>query len=203
MSSCGDRYLIFDSYDENKLRLLRTDADGSNPQKLIDGDVRDSECSPDGNWVLYSSHDLCRVPIEGGTPTEVASSPGGIYGVISPDGKWIAYANMEGSLIQGSFHVPKIAVIPAAGGSPVHVFVQPNGAEGLRWSPNQKGLQYVLTKNGADNVWEQPLSGGTPRQITNFTAGRIYDFSWTRNGKQLLLAKGDPMSDVVLISNFR
>jgi hypothetical protein len=64
-------------------------------------------------------------------------------------------------------------------------------------------LQYLLTKNGATNVWEQPLVGGAPKQITNFTTGQIFDFSWTRDGKQLLLAKGEMTSDVVLISNFR
>ncbi|HEY2459390.1 MAG TPA: protein kinase, partial [Candidatus Acidoferrum sp.] len=47
MSSCGDRYLVFDSYEENKLRLFRSDADGSNPTKLSD-DTFNSDCSPDG-----------------------------------------------------------------------------------------------------------------------------------------------------------
>jgi Tol biopolymer transport system component/predicted Ser/Thr protein kinase len=199
MSSCGDRYLLFDSYEENKVRLWRTDADGSNPVRLSDG-VMFSDCSTDGKWVLYDSqYRLYRLPIEGGTPTEVASSPFGIGGVISPDGQWIAYSYQEGSPV----HLPKLAVIPAAGGAPLNVFGQPSGAVGLRWSPNQKGLQYLLTKNGATNVWEQPLAGGTPRQITNFTSGRIFDFSWTRDGKQLLLAKGETTSDVVLISNFQ
>ena len=200
MSSCGDRYLVFDSWEENKLRLWRTDADGSNPVKLSE-EAMFSDCSPDGKWVLYSSgHKLYRLPVEGGTPTEVASSPMGIGGVISPDGQWIAYEYQEGRPVQ----LPKLAVIPAAGGAPVHVFGRPSRTEGaLRWSPNQKGLQYLLTRNGATNVWEQPLSGGAPHQVTNFTSGRIFDFSWTRDGKQLLLAKGENTSDVVLISNFR
>jgi Tol biopolymer transport system component len=199
MSSCGDRYLVFDSWEENKLRLLRTDADGSNPVRLSE-EVLGSGCSPDGQWVLYNSgNKLYRVPIEEGAPTEVASSPKGIWGFISPDGQWIAYWYQEGRPVP----LPKIAVIPAAGGSPLHVFGWPTGADRLHWSPNQKGLQFVLAKNGATNVWEQPLAGGAPRQITNFTSGRIFDFSWTRDGKQLLLAKGENTSDVVLISNFR
>ena len=199
MSNCGDRYLVFNSYEEDKLRLWRTDADGSNPVKLSE-EALTSDCSPDGKWVLYSSGTkLYRLPIEGGTPTEVASSPFGIGGVISPDGQWIAYGYEEGSPVQ----LPKLAVIPAGGGAPLHVFGRPSGTEGLRWSPNQKGVQYLLTKNRATNVWEQPLAGGAPRPITNFTMGSIFGFSWTRDGKQLLLAKGENTSDVVLISNFR
>src|SRR5271168_380175 len=91
MSACGDRYLLFDSFEENKLRLLRTDVDGSNTVKLSD-DVFASNCSADGKWVFFdSAHKLYRVPIEGGAPVEIFSSANGISGVtISPDGKWIA-----------------------------------------------------------------------------------------------------------------
>lgn len=97
----------------------------------------------------------------------------------------------------------KVAVIPAEGGSPVHVFQTPAGSASLRWSPVGKALQYVLTRNGAGNIWEQPLSGGGPHQFTHFTSGLIFDFSWSRDRKQLLLSKGDRTSDVVMISNFR
>jgi Tol biopolymer transport system component len=74
---------------------------------------------------------------------------------------------------------------------------------GLRWSPDGKGLQFLQTLKGATNVWEQPVAGGALRQITGFTAGRIFDFSWSRDGKQLFLSRGENTSDVILISNFR
>ena len=82
-------------------------------------------------------------------------------------------------------------------------FVRPIGSAGLDWAPDQKGLQYLLTRQGATNVWEQPLADGAPRQVTDFTSGHIFGFAWTRDGKQLLLARGERSSDVVLISNFR
>jgi hypothetical protein len=37
----------------------------------------------------------------------------------------------------------------------------------------------------------------------HLTSGQIFDFAWSRDGKQLLLAKGEETSDVLLISNFR
>jgi eukaryotic-like serine/threonine-protein kinase len=196
MSSCADRYVVFDFLTKSNVQLWRTDADGANPTKLAE-DVFGSDCSPDGKWVLYGSPvKLYRLSVEGGTPTEVAEVRG--QAVISPDGKWIAYRYLEEPLA-----IAKIAVIPAAGGSALHVFPLPVGAGGLRWSPDQKGVQYLLTRNGATNVWEQALSGAAPRLITNFTSGQIFDFAWTRDGKELLLAKGENTSDVILISNFR
>jgi Tol biopolymer transport system component len=73
----------------------------------------------------------------------------------------------------------------------------------MRWSPDGGGVQYLLTRKGATNVWEQKLSGREPRQVTNFTSGEIFDFVWTRDGKTLLLARGEITRDVVMISNFR
>jgi hypothetical protein len=42
-----------------------------------------------------------------------------------------------------------------------------------------------------------------PHQITGFTSGRIFSFSWSRDGKQMIVARGSETSDVVLVSNFR
>src|ERR1039458_2952336 len=47
MSNCGDRYIIFDSYTGTKTELWRTDADGSNPTRLVQQDVGEEDCSPE------------------------------------------------------------------------------------------------------------------------------------------------------------
>jgi serine/threonine protein kinase len=198
-STCGDRYLLFDSYEENKIRLIRTNADGSNPVTLNE-DATTSDCSPDGKWLIFASGDkLYRLPIEGGSAVLVFSSPLGLEAVISPDGRWIAVSYEE----RGEVPAPKIAIIPAEGGAPAHVFSRPFGSTRIQWAPDGKGVQFGLTRNGASNIWEQPLSGGPLHQVTDFTSGHIFDFSWTRDGKQLLLARGEQSSDVVLLSNFR
>jgi serine/threonine protein kinase/sugar lactone lactonase YvrE len=199
MSSCGDRYLVFDSYEENKLQLLRTDVDGANRLKLAE-DTRFSSCSSDGKWVVFDSqHKLLQVSIDGGIPTALNDTDLGGEAAFSPDGKWIAYQCTEGSPVR----VPKTCVIPAGGGARVHEFRRPSGTGGLRWAPDQKGVQYLLTRKGATNVWEQPLDGSAPRQVTNFTSQLIFSFDWTRDGKQMLLIRGEDTSDVVMISNFR
>jgi Tol biopolymer transport system component len=201
MSSCGDRYMVFDSFAEDKNRLIRTDADGSNPFTLAES-VYDGVCSPDGTWVLYSTSDLehmYRIPIEGGAPKQVALSAMGIEGQISPDGKWILTSYQDA----GPVPVRKFGVIPADGGENVHTFPHPAAVSGWGWSPDGKSFQVIYTVKGASNIWEQPLAGGPPHPITNFTSGRIFGFAWSRDGKTLYLAKGDVQNDVVLLSNFR
>jgi len=73
----------------------------------------------------------------------------------------------------------------------------------LRWSPDGKALQYLLTLGDVSNIWEQPLAGGSPKQITNFISGSIFDFNWSSDGKRLFMSRGEVSSDVVLLSNLR
>src|SRR3984957_16440031 len=201
-SGCGDRYVVFDSLPQSQVVVMRSDADGSNSTKLAD-DAVFPDCSRDGKWFLYSNAlgtKFFRLPIEGGTPTLIAvpHQNGDPPLKISPDGNWITYLYEEARPAQ-----EQIAIIPATGGTPVHLFPLPEDTNAFRWSPDGKGVQFVITRNGAANIWEQPVAGGPRRQITNFTSGFIFDFDWSYDGKLLYLAKGEKNSDVILISNFR
>lgn len=62
---------------------------------------------------------------------------------------------------------------------------------------------YPEVTGDVTNVWEQRLVGGPPKRITNFTSGRIFDFNWTADGKDLLLSRGEITSDLVLLSKLR
>ena len=199
-SSCGDRYFVFDLVRNDEVDLWRADSEGLNPTKLAD-EAFSVDCSPDGKWVLFgTSHGVYRVPVEGGSPTKVQQvsqlSDSARY---SPDGKWIAYGYQQTSPVV----LLRMAVVPISGDAAPRSFAYPLGGMGLHWSPDGKGLQFLLTRKGATNVWEQPLSGAAIRQVTQFTSGAIFDFSWSRDGKRLFLARGETSRDVILISNSR
>jgi Tol biopolymer transport system component len=117
---------------------------------------------------------------------------------ISPDGQFVACTcgeNANQSIGTGRN--------PSQGGDVVYHFDAPTGMFGLSWSPDSKSLQYVLTRDGVGNLWEQPLSGGPANQLTHFKTDLIFDFAWSLDGKQLALARGNRNSNVVLISNFQ
>jgi serine/threonine protein kinase/dipeptidyl aminopeptidase/acylaminoacyl peptidase len=199
MASCGDRYLLFENHTADKIELMRSNTDGTNAKVVAEGVVF-ADCSPDGEWTAYANKEgLVRIPVEGGEPTVVAHTANVYVPRFSPDSKWIAYVFSDRSNTMSD----KLGVVLADGSSSPQVFALPVGADGLRWSPDEKGVEYLRTQKGASNVWEQPLAGGAPRQVTSFTSGLIFDFAWTRDGKNLLVARGERTSDVVLITNFR
>jgi Tol biopolymer transport system component len=204
-ATCGDgRFIVFQAYRNEKLNVWRMEADGSNPTQLTDDPFDyNPECSPDGKSVLYTRANdstAWQVPIQGGTPAPVVvpNAAGGAPR-ISPDGKLLAYLAMATTMTGPMV----LTVVPLAGGSPICRLDVPVGATHIRWAPDGKALDYLLTRGGATNVWRQALAGGAPKQITNFKSDRIFFFAWSRDGKQLALERGNTPSDVVLISNFQ
>jgi eukaryotic-like serine/threonine-protein kinase len=219
-SVCGDgRYIVYSAFEEQKVGIWRMDANGSNPTRIADETVGASpQCSPDGKWVIYlrgPSWTLMRVIITGEKPPEtLARSPatgGGAVPAFSPDGKRIAYVTLPSSPVENpsspSASLPnQLKVIAFDGGAGLQQFDWPASA-GLsaapHWMPGGEAIDYVLTHNGVSNIWRQNLAGGAPKQITNFESGQIFDFDWSRDGRQLALTRGSESSDVIMIRNFR
>jgi DNA-binding winged helix-turn-helix (wHTH) protein/Tol biopolymer transport system component len=203
------RFVVQRSYQTGPANIVRIDADGLNPTTLASGLVYSPTCSPDGKFLFYVSmgnpQKILRISIEGGDATVVGEIPGNtIRGTMrtSPDGQFLAFPF--------DVYVPtpalKLAVISIKRGRIEKTFDAPPGVfreACLRWSPDGKALQYLLTQGDVTNIWEQPLAGGRPKQITNFTSGSIFDFNWSQDGKRLFMSRGEVSSDVVLLSNLR
>ncbi len=218
---CGDgRYVVYSAYEEQKMGIWRIDADGSNPKRIADETFAASpQCSPDGKWVIYlrgPSWTLMRVIITGEKPPETLTknpAPGSrSVPAFSPDGKRIAYIALPSSPVDNpsspsSSQPNQLKVVAFDEGTPLQQFDWPVSA-GLffgspHWAPSGDAIDYVLAHNGVSNIWRQNLAGGAPRQITNFESGQIFDFDWSRDGKQLALTRGSESSDVIMIRNFR
>lgn len=204
LRACGD-LILFTSFEASAVTLNRASGDGSRSMQLFSGDLAYPGCSPDGKFAYYVNRHrpqkIWRVPTEGGSPEEIADGTGeGVTGWldVSRDGKLLSYPfdqyNPTGW---------KLAVVPARRGSSIRIFDVPGGISRVRWSPAGNSLQYLVTHNGATNIWEQALTGAKPQQLTKFTSRRIFDFSWSSDRQRLLLTRGDVTGDVVLLSNLR
>ena len=149
------------------------DADGSNPIRIADETSATSpQCSPDGKWVIYlqgASLTPMRVTITGEKPPEtIAQSPAVWIGAVlafSPDGKRIAYlappnvSGREPRRLPSASQPNQLRVIPFDGGAALRQFDWPALAE-PRWAPGGDAIDYVLTRNGVSNIWQQNLAGG-------------------------------------------
>jgi len=215
-SVCGDgHYIVYSAYREQKQGIWRMDADGSNPTRIADETfAAGPQCSSDGKWVVFvrgPSWTPVKIPITGGKSPEVVAQDFNYengFGNplrISPDGKRIMYlASPPENPASPSASKPyQLKVISSDGGADLYKFDWPASANAPRWAPAGDAVEYALTRNGVSNIWRQKLEGGPPRQITNFESGQIFEFDWSRDGRQLALTRGSESSDVIMISNFR
>jgi len=200
------RQIVWASRRTGSTNLWRMDPDGGNAKQITSG-VGDylPDYSPDGKSILYTAYDpessfwlVWKTTPDGGTPVKLTAKESALP-AISPDGKLFAcnYAEEAGKGY-------KIALIPITGGEPVKSFDIPGSfGRTIRWTLDGRALAFLDTRDGVSNIWLQNLSGGSPRQLTNFKDQRIFDFEWSRDGKQLALSRGVVNADVVLIKDFR
>ncbi len=205
-ASPDGRYLVFVSNQTGKNQIFRMNAaDGSEITQLTFDDFSKGkpDISPDGQWVIYNSNDgqkstLWKVPLVGGENVRLtdyeANSP-----VYSPDGKKIA-------CILPSRHIEKpgnLAIIPIDGGEPLKTFPVKKfswSSETIRWKPDGTA---IIFHNEKTNLWEQPIAGGEPKQLTDFSSGYIRNFNYSNDGNKIFISRGETFVDVVLIKNFR
>ena len=206
--SRDNRYVVFHSNRTGVFQIWRMDRDGSNPKQLT-FEVTEStwpSISPDGRWILFQHADsdhpyrLWRVSIDGGTPEKVAEGIA-IRPAVSPDGKLIAFWYND----QQQDSRWRLKVINFEDGATFNIFdvaptVQVQWDTPLHWSPDGRYVVYVDHLGGIDNLWGQPIDGGTPKQLTKFEEGKIFAFGWLKDGR-VVTSRGVITSDVVLIKD--
>ena len=210
------RYIVFRSTRNGQFRydphIFRMDADGGNVKQLTNG-LRESfpRISPDGKWVYYmqinqdAPQTLCRVSINGGEPTVLATMPSGMgrsdFIDVASDGR-IAY---ERNRWLNDHRERTLYVISPNGGPPIsEVRLPPTAVVGIfQWMPDGKSFAFNDTRNGQSNIWTIRADGkGKEKPLTSFGAGTgARGFKWSRDGKQLLIARGTRTSDGILITN--
>ena len=96
--------------------------------------------------------------------------------------------------------------MPFGGGPPIKTFdmppnIDPMLAVPLRWSPDGEALTYMDGRDdGVSNVWNLPLDGGGPKQLTSFEDKKVFLFDWCHGGEHLVFSRGYEISDAVLFN---
>jgi Tol biopolymer transport system component len=189
----------------NDLGLWRMDVGDGREEQMTEGNVGIwATFSPDGKWIVFTRYaervGLWKVPLEGGEPTRILDE-NAICPAISPDGKTVAFVWRQGGKPN------RIALVSFDGGEITKVFdlkleTNPIGdQQNLQWTNDGHGFYLTALNDGVSNIWRQPIDGGQPEQVTNFTTGRIFNFAFSPDGLQLALSRGTFNTDVVLIEN--
>ena len=202
---CADGLVVFTRaiVKAGTRNLWVSSADGSGLRQLTTGRYDDAgACSPDGKWVFYISgtdRTYMKVPLSGGKPEPwVSPTAEGRAGFdVTRDGKTAVLGTYDFKVRK-----PNIALFSLESGQLIkNIDYDPRHVGVLRFSPDGKGFVYPVRDKGVDNLYFQPLDGGTGRQLTNFNSLKIYSYQWSPDGKNLAFIRGDSPSDLVLIKD--
>ncbi len=154
---------------------------------------------------MYASGNNCwKMTLAGGKVTNLEPR-GGIFPTISPDGRWIAFEAVDNHIeIVAADGKGQPRLLPfmdepqAPNPMTAHATAFP-----IRWNAAGDALTFVRTRDGVSNIWAQPINGGPPRQLTHFTSMVIWSHDWSRDGKYLVMARGNFSRDAVLLTDLR
>jgi Tol biopolymer transport system component/DNA-binding winged helix-turn-helix (wHTH) protein len=193
------RYVVFVSDRAGKFDLWRIDADGNQPFQLTNGDgEQEPVFTADGKFVVYSSMKdvtLWKVPIEGGEPVQIYNNRA--YRVsISPDGtKFAHFSRVDGE--------SKILIRTLENGQILQEFDPVKDmfiGSDIIWSSDGKTLFYSADdSNHVSNLWKQPIRGGEPEKLTNYTSGEIFYFDFSPDDYELAMVRGEWKYEAVLL----
>jgi len=204
---CGDGSIVFTRAAPKAMTLnvWRSNPDGAGLVQVTDGKNDEfAACSPDGKTVFYLdfvNRNFMKVA-SGGKPETVLKGPKDPSEVqagfaLSRDGNTAVLGTYDFKAEK-----PNISLISLAAAQAIRTFEYDSRHNGsLQFSPDGKGITYPIRDKGVDNLWLQPLDGGTGHQLTNFTSLKIYSYQWSADGKRLALVRGDTPSDLVLIQD--
>ncbi len=208
------KYIVFTSNRNNSYGIWRMDADGNNPVQLTTApNGRDGQpsVSADGKTVFFSREAsgggkgiLMMVSIEGGeaTPLLPESKTSNLMPQISPDGNSLAYLSIEYDSKTSDFNM-SVRIVPVKNGAVVGEQVSEmkfNLHNKYKWSPDGKSLTFI-TKKENHNIWNINIKDKKEKQLTEFKSGDLIDFTWSKDGKKLLIVRGITNSDLVLIKD--
>jgi tricorn protease len=146
-------------------------------------------------------NDLYRFPSTGGTPTAIAADRYADESEASPNPANDTIAFVSSSMARnqwwrrGHAHIDesRIALLTPArsrDSAPAYQPLIDNYAKNLwpTWSPDGKVLFFMSDKSGTENIWRM-TPGAAPKQVTNFTDGRVLWPAIAADGKAIVFER--------------
>jgi Tol biopolymer transport system component len=189
----GDIYVL--DFASGELRRVTFD----------DGGEQLDAWSHDGKWLYYSStardigasNDVYRVSPAGGTPMQVSADryANEWAAAPAPDGSALAFVGRGFGQWwrHGHAHIDESVIMLMREQSPSKYEALTDGeAKEVwpMWGEGGKSLFYMSDRGGAENLWQLPLGGGRPVQLTKFTSGRVLWPSISYDGRTVVFERG-------------
>jgi serine/threonine protein kinase len=178
--------------------LWRMDITGANQKQLTFGkNESEPRCGSDPKWIYFLDHAdnryVKRISVDGGSPETIVRTSVGQFAV-SPDGKEIVSTEVRE---EDRKLVARIDTVDDH--KTQFTPIDQRAAQGVEFTPDGKGIVFVVREKGVDNLWTETLDGSPAKQLTHFAVDSIYSFGYSRDGTKLAIQRGHEVSDAILL----
>jgi dipeptidyl aminopeptidase/acylaminoacyl peptidase len=110
----------------------------------------------------------------------------------SPDGKWVAYV-VSRAIKDTDKNDTDIWMASWDGTQEIRLTSSPDGESRPRWSPDNKYLSFVSSRQGAKDgqLWLMNRAGGEAIKVSDVKGG-VSDYEWAPDGKRLVFVVSEP-----------
>lgn len=203
------RYLIFSSDRSGTRQIWRMDAEGGGQQQL----TPDEEGRTSSDWpaVPHTGSDVYfirrngerasvwKIPVSGGETSPVYAPDSSLSGPlsVSPNAKWLAVSVSA----NGGNSASRVTVVPVDGAADARFFDIEMRRPVIRWFSDSE-FDYAAGPGDASVIMRQNINGAPPVKVMEFP-DRVYNFAWSRDGRDLVVSRGALRGDAILITNLR
>jgi Tol biopolymer transport system component len=205
------RYVVFTSNRAGSRQIWRMNIDGRDQKELTfgEGQKASAQCaalSPDGKEVYFikraaGTAAIWKVSIDGGAPVPVSRLAGvsteGFLS-ISPDGKWLAYNHVSADRTPREEQAAQIGILSTKDGAELRLFELPVRRPIVQWATDSRAFNYA--GYNSSGLWRQSIDGSEPQKLCD-VHDLIFNMAWSRDGKNLVISRGEQQGDALLITN--
>jgi Tol biopolymer transport system component/DNA-binding winged helix-turn-helix (wHTH) protein len=208
------KFIYFTTTQGAFVNVWRMDASGGNLTQITDG--KDGwrmipQLSPDGKYLYYIFRDRDggaikrsnlaekteETIIEKGAANPVAALS------IAPDGSRLTFMNWSNKVADDNDKTNfQFGVASLQNPAEIKLFDVKMINQIIQMTADGKAFDYVSWGEGKMMILRQSIEGGAPQEIFTLPQTRIFNFAWSKSGKQLAVSQGHQNKDVVLLTNF-
>lgn len=200
---------IYFNLNRNRVaNITRIDTNGENRSQVTDNAeaARQSpQVSPDGSTLYYLYRDKAGVKImrrnlaaqQEEILIEDPSIQCGFFLLLSPDGRWLACPNWR---VVAPPNNTEILLMSVESRAVVKAIRIARSAPYLQFSPDSKAIDFLTEADGSAAIMRKGFDESEAKPVVRLSNDVLFNFAWSKNGKQLALSRGRRFSDAVLVT---
>ncbi|MEP6900357.1 MAG: winged helix-turn-helix domain-containing protein [Actinomycetota bacterium] len=208
------KHIYFTTTQSPFVNAWRMDSSGGNLTQITDGKDgwrMNPQISQDGKYLYYIFRDreggaIKRLSLVDKTEETIlekgAANPVAVL-ALAPDSSRLTFMNWSNKVADDNDKTNfQFGVASIQNPSEIKFFDVKMVNQVIQMTADGKAFDYISWDEGKTMIMRQSIEGGEPTEIFTLPKARIFNFAWSKSGKQLAISYGHQYKDAVMLTDF-